>query len=55
MKKIFQISYMLVFFILAVGIAGNVDTEIETPVSMWLVEIITGILTMGKILYVKEK
>lgn len=50
-QKIFQATYLLTFFILAIGISGNIELNIETPKYIWLLFIISGILTIGKMIY----
>lgn len=51
LQKIFQATYLLTFFILAIGISGNIELNIETPKHIWLLFIISGILTIGKAIY----
>ena len=52
MKKLyFQAFYIYTFFICLLGIAGNIEQGIRTPVGGIVLTCITGFLTIGKVIY----
>lgn len=52
MKKLyFQALYIYTFFICMIGIAGNIERDIKTPVAGIVLTCITGFLTLGKVIY----
>lgn len=52
MKKLyFQAIYIYTFFICLLGIAGNIEQGIKTPVGGIVLTCITGFLTIGKVIY----
>lgn len=52
MKKLyFQALYIYTFFICLLGIAGNIEQGIKTPVAGIILTCITGFLTIGKVIY----
>ena len=51
----FQITYMLMFFISLIGICGNVELEITTHITCWVILAISGFLTIGKVIYLKRR
>lgn len=54
-QKMFQATYLLTFFLLAIGISGNIELTIETPNYIWLLFIISGLLSVSKIIYCSIK
>lgn len=50
-QKIFQLTYLLTFFILVIGISGNIELNIQTPISIWIIFITSGLLTISKMIY----
>lgn len=55
LRKIFQATYLLTFFILGVGISGNVEMNFKTPSYIWILFIISGLLSVSKIIYCSIK
>lgn len=55
LQKIIQAIYLLTFFILAAGIAGNIELEFETPKYILILFIISGLLSVSKIIYCSIK
>ncbi len=51
----FQITYILVFFINLIGIAGNIELEITTPITSWIIATISSFLTVGKLIYLERR
>lgn len=51
MQKTFQKTYLLTFFISLIGICGNVELDVETPLYCWMLFIISAILTICKMVY----
>lgn len=54
-KKKFQATYLLIFFITSIGIAGNIELEFETPLYIKILFIISGLLSVSKIIYCSIK
>ncbi len=54
-QKIIQVTYLLTFLITSIGIAGNVDLGLKTPGYIFKVFIISGILTVSKLIYCSIK
>lgn len=50
-QKIFQSIYLIMFFILGIGICGNIECELKTPKYIFILWGICGILSMAKIIY----
>lgn len=55
LQKIFQAIYLLTFFILSRGIVGNIELNIETPKYILILFIISGLLSVSKIIYCSIK
>lgn len=55
LRKIFQATYLLLFFITGIGIAGNIELEFETPLYIKILFIISGLLSVSKIIYCSIK
>lgn len=55
LRKIFQSTYLLTFFTLATGIAGNIELDFKTPVHIWGLFIISALLSVSKIIYCSIK
>lgn len=52
MKKLyFQALYIFTFLICLLGIAGNIEQGIKTPVGGIVLTCITGFLSVGKVVY----
>ena len=51
MRKIFQRSYLLLFMIMSLGIAGNIDLGVKTPTINLIVYGFVLFFTVGKIIY----
>lgn len=51
MRKIFQISYLLLFIIMSFGVAGNIDSGVKTPTINSIFYGFVLFLTVGKITY----
>lgn len=51
----FQITYILVFFVSLIGIAGNIELDIPTATHCWIILIASGFLTLGKIIYLERR
>jgi len=51
----FQITYILVFLFSLIGIAGNFELEIATALHCWLILITSGVLTVGKIIFLERR
>lgn len=54
-QKIFQATYLLIFLITSRGIAGNIELEVETPLYIKILFIISGLLTVSKMIYCSIK
>lgn len=50
-QKIFQATYLLIFFILEIWIAGDIEQGFETPIYIWVSFIISGLLIVSKMIY----
>lgn len=50
-QRIFQITYLLLFFIMGIGIAGNIELGVETSTSHLISFAIVSFLTVGKFVY----
>lgn len=50
-KEKFQLLYMFIFMISTIGICGNIELDIITSIHCWIIFIISGLLTIGKIIY----
>lgn len=52
MKKLyFQALYIYTFIFCMIGIVGNIERGIKTPVGGIVLTCITGILSLGKVVY----
>lgn len=45
----FQIAYLLTFLISLIGIAGNIELEITTPITSWVILGISSFFNIRKI------
>ena len=50
-RETFQLSYMFIFMFCLLGIAGNIELGVKTPLAAIIVTIITGALTAAKMIY----
>lgn len=55
MRKLFQTTYLLIFFVTSIGIAGNIELEFETPKYILILFIISGLLAVSKTIYCSIK
>lgn len=55
LRKLFQATYLLIFFIASAGIAGNIELNLKTPGYVWILFIISGLLTVSKMIYCSIK
>lgn len=51
LRKIFQATYLLTFFISAIEIVGNIELDVKTPIKCWIIFIVSSLLCFGKIIY----
>ncbi len=54
-RKAIQYIYLLIFFITTISIVGNIELEIETPLYILILFIISGLLSVSKIIYCSIK
>ena len=54
-QKMIQYTYLLVFLITGIGICGNIELDFETPKYILILFIVSGLLTVSKIIYCKIK
>ncbi len=54
-QKKFQAIYLMMFFITSIGITGNIELEFETPLYILILFIISGLLSVSKIIYCSIK
>ena len=54
-KQKFQLSYIFLHIFCLIGIAGNIELGIKTPLIVIVLTVITGVLTYGKFIYVNSK
>ena len=50
-QAIIQGIYMFLHIFLSIGIVGNIETGVKTPIYMWVMFGITSFLVLGKIIY----
>ena len=50
-KETFQILYFILFLINSIGIAGNIECDMPIPTYGIIIETITGLLVIGKMIY----
>lgn len=48
-----QLSYIFIFLFSAIGICGNIELDVETPIYCWTIFAISGFLSIGKIIYME--
>ena len=51
----FQITYIFIFLFSLMGIAGNIELEITTPIHCWLILAISSFLVIGKLIYLERR
>lgn len=51
----FQTAYILIFFISLIGICGNFELEVPTALHCWVILIVSGFLTLGKVIYLERR
>ena len=54
-KQKFQLGYIFLHIICLIGIAGNIELGVKTPVPAIILTVVTGILTIGKIIYIARR
>lgn len=54
-QKIFQATYFLTFLISLIGIVGNIELEITTPITSWVILAISSFLAIGKFIYIERR
>lgn len=55
LRKLFQAIYLLTFFALEIKIAGNIELGLKTPAHTLILFIISGLLTVSKMIYCSIK
>lgn len=50
-REVFQALYMALHLFLSVGIVGNMELGVKTPVYIWILFSITSFLVIGKMIY----
>lgn len=50
-REKFQLLYLFIFIISIIGICGNIELGINTPLHCFITCIISGLLSLGKIIY----
>lgn len=50
-QKIFQATYLMIFFITSIGICGNIECELKTPTYIFILWGICGTLSIAKVIY----
>lgn len=48
-----QLSYIFIFLFSAIGICGNIELGVKTPIYCWIIFGISGFLSIGKIIYME--
>lgn len=54
-RKLFQATYLILFFITSIEIARNIELELETTIHTWILFIISGLLVESKMIYCSIK
>lgn len=55
LRKIFQATYLLFFFVTSIEIAGNIELGFEKTIYTWILFIISGLLSISRIIYCSIK
>lgn len=55
LKLYFQLFYIFIFILSTIGICGNIELNIQTPIINIIICIISGILTFGKFIYCSQR
>lgn len=53
-RSIIQTSYILVFFIATLSIAGNIELDQPIPRGLIILYIVSGLLSYGKVIYINK-
>jgi hypothetical protein len=50
-KEVFQGLYLSLHLFLSLGIVGNMELGVQTPIYIWILYSITSFFVIGKIIY----
>jgi len=55
MMNRFQKTYLFLFIFSLFGMVGNIELGVEIPTTWKVIMLVTGFLTIGKIIYLSQK